>query len=186
MATSETCGDLGGAIINYGTLALTNCTLAGNSVAQWGAGGAVHNDGQLALSGCTFFANIGSFAGALNNNAVCTLQNCTFFGNSSTNGNGGAIDNNVYATMNILHCTISGNSTVGGGGGIDNGYLSQLYITNTIMAGNIGYGNDVYNWSDSTITFGGSNIVQGLISDGTVVGQQFHSRGQSVARPTDQ
>ena len=38
------------------------------------------------------------------------------------------------------------------------------------MAGNIGYGNDVYNWSDSTITFGGSNIVQGLISDGTVVG----------------
>ena len=88
-------GDLGGAIINYGTLALTNCTLAGNSVAQWGAGGAVHNDGQLALSGCTFFANIGSFAGALNNNAVCTLQNCTFFGNSSTNGNGGAIDNNA-------------------------------------------------------------------------------------------
>ncbi|MGC3960617.1 MAG: choice-of-anchor Q domain-containing protein [Verrucomicrobiota bacterium] len=162
-------GDLGGAIVNYGTLALTNCTLAGNSVAKWGAGGAIHNAGQLALSGCALYANSGSFAGALNNNAVCTLKNCTFFGNSSTNGNGGAIDNNYYATLNVLHCTLSGNTTVGGGGAIDN-YLSQLNITNTIIAGNTGYGNGIYNWSDSAITFGGSNIVQGLVSDGTVTG----------------
>jgi hypothetical protein len=165
----EGSGNWGGAIVNNGTLALNNCTLAGNSVDGSSAGGAIQNDGQLTLSGCALFANTGAFAGAINNNAVCTLQNCNFFGNSATNGNGGAIDSAYNATLNILHCTFSGNNTVGGGGAIDN-YISQLYITNTIIAGNIGYGNDVYNWSDTTITFGGSNIVQGLISDGTVVG----------------
>ena len=163
--------DLGGAIINYGTLALTNCTLAGNSVVIWGAGGAIHNQGQLALSSCTLFANTGAFGGAIDNNAVCTLKNCTFFGNSATNGNGGAIENDNHATLRILHCTFSGNNTIGGGGAIDGYNLSQIYITNTIIAANVGYGNDIYNYGDSTITFGGSNIVQGLVSDGTVVGR---------------
>ena len=162
--------DMGGAIINYGTLAVTNCTLAGNSVVIWGAGGAIHNQGQLSLSGCTLFANTGAFGGAIDNNAVCTLKNCTFFGNSATNGNGGAIENDNHATLKILHCTFSGNNTIGGGGAIDGYNLSQIYITNCIMAANVGFGNDIYNYSDSTVTFGGSNIVQALVSDGLVVG----------------
>ena len=156
-----------GAIANSGTLAMNNCTLAGNSAAPSGTGGAIDNVGQLTLKGCTLFANTGAFAGAINNTAVCTLQNCTFYGNSATAGNGGAIDNAFGATLNILHCTFSGNGTAGGGGGIDN-YQSQVNLTNTIIAGNTG--GDIYNWGGSTISAGGSNIVQVLGNAGTVLG----------------
>jgi len=157
--------DWGGAIINSGTIGLTNCTLAGNYIDGSGAGGAIYNVGTLTVSGSTLAGNSAGYAGAIRNETTCTLQNCTFNDNTAPN-NGGAIENVFGATMNILHCTFYGNSAGGAGGGIEN-YLSQLNFTNTIVAVNTS--DDIYNWSGSTVTAGGSNIVQTLDNGGGTV-----------------
>lgn len=164
-------GAVGGAFLNQGTLAMENCTLAGNSVGASAAGGAIQNSGQLNLRGCTFSANTAAFAGAISNSSTCALQNCTFYGNSATNGNGGAIDNTNSATLSILHCTFSDNTAVSAGGAIHN-YLSLVSLTNSIVAGNNAAvaGGDIYNWSGSTITAVGVNIVQVLGNGGTLQG----------------
>jgi len=157
--------DWGGALINSGTVALNNCTLAGNFIDGSGSGGAIENVGTLTLTGCTLTGNSAGYAGAIRNETTCTLQNCTFYGNSVP-GNGGAVDNVFGATMNILQCSFSGNSAGGNGAGIEN-YLSQLNLTNSIVAASTG--DDIYNWSGSTIVAGGSNIVQTLNNAGTLV-----------------
>ncbi len=160
-------GVSGGAIYNAGTLTLNNCTLAGNSVDSSADGGAIANGGPLILTGCTLSGNSAGFAGAINNSSYpCTLDNCTLSGNACVN-NGGAIDNTFGATLALLYCTLADNTAGGVGGGIDN-YLSQLNVTNSIVAGNISQ--DIYNWSGSTNTFGGSNIIQSLGNAGTVMG----------------
>jgi hypothetical protein len=157
--------DWGGALINNGTLTVSNCTMAGDAVDGSGSGGAIENLGTLTLWGCTLSGNIAGDAGALRNDSICSLQNCTFYGNASLN-NGGAIENNYGATLNVLDCTCYGNSTAFSGGGIDN-YLSQLNVTNSILAAN--NGGDIYSWSGSALSAGGSNIVQSLVDDGGAV-----------------
>jgi hypothetical protein len=159
----------GGAILNSGTLTLSNCTLVGNAVDSSSVGGAILNYGPLLLTGCTVSGNSADFAGALNNSSTCILQNCTFYGNIAFGGNGGAVDN-VGGTLSLVHCSFSGNSALGAGGAIDN-YLSQLNVTNSILAGNSsgGGGLDIFNWSSSTVSLGGSNIVQSLANGGGTV-----------------
>ena len=160
-------GNWGGAVNNGGALALNNCTLAGNSADSSANGGAIANFGPLTITGCTLSGNSAGSAGAINNYGFpCTLRNCTFSGNVCLN-NGGAIDNVYGATLSLLHCTFSGNAAGGAGGGIDN-YLSQMNLTNSIVAGNISQ--DIYNWSGSTNTAGGVNIVQSLGNAGTLIG----------------
>ena len=160
-------GNFGGAIYNAGTLSLTNCTLAGNSVDSSAVAGAINNLGPLTLTGCTLSGNASGQGGAINNDgATCALLNCTFAGNTSA-GNGGAIDNTFGSKLSAVHCSFSGNTASGAGGGIDN-YLSVVNLTNTIVAGN--GSQDIYNWTGSTNTAGGSNIVQVLSNAGTLVG----------------
>jgi hypothetical protein len=161
----------GGAILNSGMLSVSNCTLTGNSVDSSSVGGAIVNYGPLLLSGCTLSGNSADFAGAINNNSSCTLQNCTFYGNLASGGNGGAIDN-ASASLSVLQCTFVGNNALGAGGAIDN-FLSQTYVTNSIVAGNNcnGSGLDIYNWSSSTVSLGGSNVIESLDNaGGTVIG----------------
>jgi hypothetical protein len=160
-------GNWGGAIANSGTLTLSNCTLAGNGGDSSVAGGAIENEGTLILAGCTVVGNSSGFAGAIDNRGGCLLQNSTFSGNTAFSGNGGAIDNPYSATLSLVQCTFAGNSATGAGGGIDN-YLSQVNLTNSILAGDIGQ--DIYNWSGSTVSAGGSNIVQNLGNAGTLIG----------------
>jgi hypothetical protein len=157
--------DWGGALVNYGTLALNNCTLAGNLDDGAGSGGAIWNVGTLTLSGCTLSGNVAGYAGAIRNDSTCSLQNCTFYGNSVAD-NGGAIDNVYGASLNILYCTFSSNSADGNGAGIEN-YQSLLNVTNSIIA--LSTGQDIYNWPASTISAGGSNIVQSLVDTGGTV-----------------
>jgi hypothetical protein len=162
-------GSDGAAIYNAGVLSLLNCTLAGNTFyGSAGQGGAIGNVGRLTLNGCTFSGNVAGYGGAMANQAsVCSMQNCTFAGNRSTAGNGGAIINDLAATLNVLHCTFSGNTAAGSGGDIDNS-SSQVNITNSILAASTP--NDIYNESGSTNTAGGSNIVQVLDNSGTLIG----------------
>ena len=162
----------GGAIVNGAVLSLNNCTLAGNSTGSGAAGGAIYNSGLLTLTGCTFSGNVAGSAGAiLNQSSVCTVQNCTFAGNTASAGIGGAILSDYGATLNLLHCTFTGNSSTGLGGDVFN-VLSLVNTTNTIMAGSTP--DDIYNVSNSVVgstnTFGGSNIVQVIDNAGTLIG----------------
>jgi hypothetical protein len=158
--------DNGGALVNSGTLVVSNCTLAGNVVAGTGSGGAIENLWKITLTGCTLSSNSAGFAGALRNDGTCTLQNCTFCGNAVPS-NGGAVENMSGAVLNVFHCTFSGNSAAANGGAIYN-YLSTLNLTNSILAGNTS--EDIYNGSASTVNAGGSNIVQVLVNAGTLLG----------------
>jgi len=154
--------DWGGALVNSGTLGLTNCTLAGNVVDGSGAGGAIENFGTLTLAGCTLSGNTAGFAGAIRNDSICTLQNCTCYNNVAP-ANGGAIDNVFGATLNLINCTFADNSAGGLGGGIDN-YLSTVNLTNCIVA--LNPSQDIYNWGASTVNAGGSNLVVSLMNGG--------------------
>ena len=115
----------GGAILNAGTLTLSECYFSGNSVNAGngiagdsgetggdGEGGAIYNAGTLVATGCTFDGNVAA-GGA---------------GGTSTTGPGapaglsagGAIHNIGMST--VSNCTFSGNAAVGlrGGGSAPN------------------------------------------------------------------
>ena len=76
-------------------------------------------------------------------------MNCTLAGNTAA-ANGGAIDSDFSAVLNLIHCTFTANTAAGAGGAIDN-YLSTLNVANCILAGDNdnGSGEDIYNWSGS-------------------------------------
>lgn len=75
-----------------------------------------------------------------------------------TGGNGGGLYNNE-STLHLADCTIAGNSIVSQGGGITNN--GTLNATNVKVTGNTAAneGGGIFNFSGSTITFAGSNVV---------------------------
>jgi predicted outer membrane repeat protein len=165
------------------TLAVSNCTFAGNvTVAQ---GGAIHNDGTLMVMGCTFSDNSAAdHGGAIDNQGTATVSNSTFFGDFTTapnQGKGGAISNegsltvsnstfasnqasfggaisndNNYprATLLMINCTVSSNSATNQGGGIFSTAGGLTFtLQNSIVAGN--FGGDIFGgFSDR-----GSNVL---------------------------
>ncbi len=136
----------GGAIINGGTMTLLGCTLFGNSSGGYsfhlpfGSGGAVYNEGTL------------------------TLLQCTLSGNSTAFGGGGGALNNS-GTLTLNQCTVSGNSA-GTGGGIES-FGAQLYLINSIVAGNVAaaYAPDIDNVA-GILTPTGVNLIGDLTSTG--------------------
>ena len=104
----------GGAINNYGNLALTRCTLYNNSAGT--EGGAIGNyGGTLTLTNCTLTGNSGFYGGAIaNSGGSPTLTFCTLSSNSSSGGGGGAIDNYNSGPLTLADCIIAGNSDSSG------------------------------------------------------------------------
>lgn len=98
---------IGGGVINYGILNLSNCALVYNSSISFGGG--ILND------------NLGTL----------TVSNSIISGNR-TGGGGGGIQNSGRIT--ITNSTLSGNSSRGFGGGIDNG--GTLTVTDSTLSGN--------------------------------------------------
>lgn len=150
----------GGAILNDGTLTLTQCSFSGNtSVGNGGAiynlsgtltvsdsifagntstsggGGAIAGGGNIAIENSTFFNNSSTVGGAVMNQGIAIVENSTFYGNNSTTGPGGGIFN--QATLTARNDTISGNA---GGGIWNNGGGPTTTVANSIVAGNTGGG----------------------------------------------
>jgi predicted outer membrane repeat protein len=112
----------GGAILNFGTLTITGCTLSNNSAAQppdsaafgWppSEGGAIYNDGVLTVTGCTLVNNSADYGGGISNESfgTATVNSCTFTGNTAF-GAGGGIYNANYLT--VLDSIFSGNIVSG-------------------------------------------------------------------------
>ena len=141
----------GGAILNYGTLALTNCLLRANRASDsfsssglsvaGGWGGAIFNRGALTLDRCAFYNNRAAHAsigiimssgqpggqgGAIYSSGPITAKACVFIGNQAGSGSFGQSD---------FFFGIPGYGGAGGHGGAI--YTeSTLYLENCTLAAN--------------------------------------------------
>jgi CSLREA domain-containing protein len=113
-------GDTGGAFVigSGATMEISNCMLLNNQATRNSSAGAISNFGTLTVTNCTFQGNrAGSsdtfvivFGGAVgnfgNSGGVATLTNCTFYRNFAAfaGSRGGAIYNS--GTMTIRSCTV--------------------------------------------------------------------------------
>jgi hypothetical protein len=128
----------GGGLTNYGTTALTNCTVSGSSA---GFGGGVFNySGSLNLTNCTLSGNLATFGGggvaAFGYGGTAALTNCTLSGNSA--GYGGGLYTRSGGAAALTDCTVSGNSGFAFQqvGGLYSGFNGTITLGNTIVAGN--------------------------------------------------
>ncbi len=104
----------GGGIANYGTLALTNCTVSGNTTSE--DGGGIHNDGTLTLTNTTVSGNTAWIGGGL----------------------GGGQGVNLYSTLTLINSTVSGNTSFEGpNSGIFN--AGTLTLINSAVSGDISF-----------------------------------------------
>ena len=148
---SSNFGEYGGAIFTIAdlgnkktTLALSNCTVSGNSA--------------------------DSIAGGIyNQNSTLTLSSCTVSGNS-TQGYGGGLYSAGFGNATLQNSTISGNSAVSFGGGIVNDVAANLTISTSTFSDNSansggGIYSDAFIWIGNTILKAGAageNIVNGI------------------------
>ncbi len=124
----------GGGIVNYGTLTLTNATVANNSTGNGRGGGIFNADfGVLTLRRSTVSGNVAAYGGGLLNDGLGSLEltNTTISGNSSTDGGGGGIVN--VGTAALVSTTLAFNSATEIGAAIAS--LGPATLRNTIVAG---------------------------------------------------
>jgi hypothetical protein len=121
--------ELGGGILNGGSLTVLQSAVSGNSGYT---GGGIRNSpgGELTVSSSTVSGNTARFP--------------------SGGGEGGAGISNFQGTVDVVNSTVSGNTTAGRGGGIINSVgtapnLSVLTIENSTVAANAGEGSNLFN-----------------------------------------
>src|SRR5215212_177595 len=130
--------DSGGAILNRGTLEVSNSTLSGNS-ARFGFGGGIFNEvGTVRVITSTISDNSATYRGGgiLNNGGTLEVIKSTLSGNSSegNSGTGGGIYNQS-GTATVSNSTISGNRSSTYAGGIFNG-ADTVRVINSTISGN--------------------------------------------------
>jgi len=136
----------GGAILNQGTLTISDCTLSNNQ-ATGGVGSGSSGGGS------------GAGGGIFNQGGALTITNSTLSNNQATGGAdgglgggpsfGGGIYNNNGATLTIAGSTLTCNQAIGGAGGVGAAgdsrggaiyNLGTLTITNSTIACNDAFG----------------------------------------------
>jgi hypothetical protein len=155
-----TSNGFGGGIANFGTLALTNSTVSGNS-ARVGGSGIYNNRGTLALINSTVSANSASDnAGGIYNNAgTLALTNSTVSGNS-TIGNGAGIYQ-IGGTLTLTNSTVSGNNAGTNGAGIYQASGTVSLFNATITRNLAGFmGGGVYVFPGATFKFQNTILAQ--------------------------
>jgi hypothetical protein len=149
----------GGAILNNGTLTISNSILSGNSAGNADFGGAIENNGTLTVDGCTltgnsagqYSAGMNGYGGAIANFGTLTVSASLLSASLLSNNSaaiGGGIFNVGTATVNS-GTTLSGNSATAYGGGYMAGNTGTVTVKNhSSITGNTapaGSGPDVYN-----------------------------------------
>ncbi len=132
--TGNTAGYGGGGVLNSGTLTSSNNAYQGNSAPMNNVGGGgIYNEGFLTSTGDTFSANTSWFGGAISNFGTSSTTGDTFSGNISLTEGGGIY--NWYVGSEIsAGDTFTGNTAVYHGGGIYS--IGELTSTNDIISGN--------------------------------------------------
>jgi hypothetical protein len=132
----------GGAILNFGTLTISACTLSGNytnTTYQGNYGGGIYNAGTLTVSGCTLYNNsAGSpgyrygYGGGIYNAGTLTVTSSGLYGNSATDG-GGIYNGGYRTTATVTGCTLDGNTATNDGGGIFNSRGTSLTVQSSVV-----------------------------------------------------
>jgi uncharacterized repeat protein (TIGR01451 family)/CSLREA domain-containing protein len=135
----------GGAILNSGTLTITNCTVTGSHA---NGGGGIYNASTLIMTGSTLSGNSANFdGGGLYNTdpGNANLTNCTISGNQAGSlgaGVGGILNVSfsvASSTLQLTNCTIANNTSLAAGnsGGIKTvNNPATTSLRNTIIANN--------------------------------------------------
>jgi hypothetical protein len=138
---------IGGAILNLGTLAVSNCTISGSTANTYGGG--IMNFTTLAVTGCMLSGNSATYGGGVFINGTATVDTSTFTGNSAVYG--GGIFNNA-ATVTITRCAVSNNSASIDGGGILNDAGTVTITRSTVSNNSAGVeGGSIFN-NGGTVT----------------------------------
>lgn len=155
-------GAFGGSVYNQGSATLLECSLDTCSAA---AGGAVVNFGLLALINSTVAENEASLqSGAIDlQSGRLHLLNVTVSGNRCTGGGTGGIGlAGTRSLAHLDHCTLTANRAVAAFGGIlvDGG--ATLALINSIAAANLNGGapGDLAVVGGGTVLLGGANVVR--------------------------
>jgi predicted outer membrane repeat protein len=185
----NTVTNVGGAIDNYGSSAVRDCTFTNNTSTY--SGGAIYSNGNnITVNDSTFKDNTakgitgitGISGGAICSTTKMTVIGSIFNGNTAPTGNGGAIDN--YGPSTVTNCTFKNNiANLDNGGAIYN--HDKLTVTNSIFTNNTAknVGGAIFNYAtltvtDSTFTNNNAHVNGGAIENEgnlTVTGSTFIS-----------
>lgn len=124
----------GGAVLNNGTLNVTNCTFSSNLTN--GSGGAIANYGQLTVANSTFENNtaFGYFGtsglgGGIYNSNDATITNSTFTGNVAFSGGGIFTGSPTFGGLLVVESSTFSNNTFTTNLGTGGGIFNQSFIT---------------------------------------------------------
>jgi hypothetical protein len=147
----------GGAILNFGTLAVNNCTLSNNS-AQYG-GGIFNEFGTVTVNSSTLSGNSAiihipnSFGvgGGIWSVGSLTVNKSTLSGNSATREGGGIYNR---GSLTVSSSTLSDNSAYQGGGIANQYSYATATISGSTLSGNhASYGGGgIYNSGTATVS----------------------------------
>ena len=159
---------MGGAIVNVGSLTLTNCDFQYNAamtksstgqLRDKGDGGAIANLGTLFVIDSAFSSNTAVSGGAIMNWGELSIANSAFSRNRATSyGSGGAIMSFGKMTMiSIANSTFSLNSSELGRGGAIGNYRGLVSVHNSHFSqnsagGSISSGGAIANWAWGELT----------------------------------
>jgi hypothetical protein len=160
----------GGALLNFGTLTISNCAVIDNHANfSYEGGGGIDNRGTLTMNNCIISDNESGYSeggGGIVSFGPLAATNCTVSGNNaenSTDGGGGIDIQNGSLTMN--NCIVSSNQANDGGdggGGIDS--YGTVTANNCTFSGNQandaenGGGGGIVSLTSATITINNSTF----------------------------
>lgn len=145
----------GGSIFNAGQLTISESTISQSTASS---GGGVHSTGTFIASHVEFLDNMADGGGAIYAEEVSLLSYCVIEGNTASGWGGGGIfqAETDSAVMTISYSTIANNSGGSGGGILSRGAVTITYST---MNDNTAYeGGAVYNWG--RLTLGNSTVAE--------------------------
>ena len=167
----------GGAVmIYYGTAVIYNCTISGNTAANYGGGLYATTSATINVSSSTISGNT-----AYNGGGLCTYNSATINVSSSTiSGNVGRYQicrGEGAATIRLEDCVITGNTSQDVGAvAYNTGEATVAYITNCYISGNLGTlasnGGTLYNSINAKMYITGTTITGNTCTygHGTVAG----------------
>lgn len=125
--------DVGGGILNAGSLALSRCVMTGNWASS---GGAIWSSGALAVTATQLSGNEAFFIGGGidQSGGSLTISESELAGNTALDDAGGGLAVN-FGTVLVDRTTISGNFSGSSGGGIA-GYSSSFLVRESTISGN--------------------------------------------------
>ncbi|WP_455645650.1 beta strand repeat-containing protein [Methanosphaera sp.] len=169
-ATSKNTSDevIGGALVNNGTLTMTNVNFTSNTARD--QGGAIYSHRAFTMTNSTFRNNNANEGGAIYNRAGVTITNANFISNNATN-RGGVIFNSARNVV-ITNANFTNNKAGDTGGAINTRGIVTLnnlqFINNTAQFdGGAIYNNYTITINNSTFTKNNSTRGGAISNNGT-------------------